>query len=128
VKVNLLDDDIVDTLASVGATSAFTLSFPSTPRRACDPPSRSTSPSGSSRSLSTTRVTHDDGIDFSGTSGGQHPGTAECHEARRYFSRRGDRLRLAADRHQSISASISRTGVGVPNLPSSRDQLPLARG
>jgi hypothetical protein len=38
VKVNLLDDDIVDTLASVGATSAFTLSFPSTPRRACDPP------------------------------------------------------------------------------------------
>jgi hypothetical protein len=34
VKANLLDDGIVDTLASVGATSALTLPFPSTPRTA----------------------------------------------------------------------------------------------
>jgi hypothetical protein len=34
VKANPLDDGIVDTLVSVGATSAFTLPFPATPRRA----------------------------------------------------------------------------------------------
>jgi hypothetical protein len=38
VKVKLLDDGIVDTLASVGAASAFTLPFPSTPRTAREPP------------------------------------------------------------------------------------------
>src|SRR2546430_2356982 len=36
VKANLLDDGIVDTLASIGATRAFTLPFPSTPRAADD--------------------------------------------------------------------------------------------
>src|ERR1700730_236836 len=82
VKANLLDDGVVDTLGSVGATSGVYISINASDSARI--PSRSTSPSCPSRTLSTKRVMHGDGIDFSSTGGRQHRGTAEFHRASRY--------------------------------------------
>lgn len=49
-----------------------------------------------------TRVTHDDGTDFSSTSGRSTLGNCGMSWSAPLFSRRGDRLRLATDRHQSM--------------------------
>jgi hypothetical protein len=68
VKANLLDDGVVDTLGSVGATSGVYISINASDSARI--PSRSTSPSCPSRTLSTKRVMHDDGMDFSSTGAG----------------------------------------------------------
>jgi hypothetical protein len=102
MEANLLDDGVVDTLASVVAMSAFTASYPSTPRtapasfravhrhpalreacqtNACDPRRQSTS---------AVRVTEQTSGDLQNVV----EGAVICSK--------GDRRRLVADRHHRV--------------------------